>query len=117
VKIKAILDTNVFISGVFWNGPPFEILKALQEQRFRLAISLPILDEYRRVLDELAKKRQMPVLNSSSQSYRAPLGDAAQSRHIFGRMDLRKAQPVQATWLSVETSHRRMCKSEGRLGI
>jgi len=64
VKIKAILDTNVFISGVFWKGPPFEILNAWQEQRFRLAISLPILDEYRRVLDEFAKKRRMPVLNS-----------------------------------------------------
>jgi predicted nucleic acid-binding protein len=64
VKIKAILDTNVPISGVFWKGPPFEILKAWQEQRFRLAISLPILDEYRRVLDEFARERQMPVLNS-----------------------------------------------------
>jgi putative PIN family toxin of toxin-antitoxin system len=64
VKIKAILDTNVLISGVFWKGPPFEILKAWQEQRFRLAISLPILDEYRRVFDEFAKERQMPVLNS-----------------------------------------------------
>lgn len=48
----------------FGKGPPFEILKAWQEQRFRLAISLPILDEYRRVLEEFAKKRQMPVLNS-----------------------------------------------------
>jgi putative PIN family toxin of toxin-antitoxin system len=64
VKIKAILDTNVLISGVFWKGPPFEILKAWQEQRFRLAISLPILEEYRRVLDEFAKERQMLVLNS-----------------------------------------------------
>jgi len=64
VKIKAILDTNVFISGVFWKGPPFEILKAWQEQRFRLAISPPILDEYRRVLDELTKQRAMPVLGS-----------------------------------------------------
>jgi putative PIN family toxin of toxin-antitoxin system len=62
VKIKAILDTNVFISGVFWKGPPFEILKAWQKQRFRLAISPPILDEYRRVLDEMMKKR--PVLTS-----------------------------------------------------
>jgi predicted nucleic acid-binding protein len=61
VKIKAILDTNVLISGVFWKGPPFEILKAWQEQRFRLAISLPILEEYRRVLDEFAKERQMLV--------------------------------------------------------
>ena len=64
MKIKAILDTNVLISGVFWKGPPFEILKAWQEQRFRLAISLPILEEYRRVLDEFAKERQMLVLNS-----------------------------------------------------
>ena len=64
MKIKAILDTNVFISGVFWKGPPFEILKAWQEQRFRLAISPPILDEYRRVLDEMMKKRPLPVLTS-----------------------------------------------------
>jgi len=62
VKIKAILDTNVFISGVFWKGPPSEILKAWQEERFRLAISLPILEEYRRVLDELTKERAIPVL-------------------------------------------------------
>ena len=64
MKIKAILDTNVFISGVFWKGPPFEILNAWQEQRFRLAISPPILDEYRRVLDELTRERAMPVLRS-----------------------------------------------------
>ena len=35
MKIKTILDTNVFISGVFWKGPPFEILKAWQEHEFR----------------------------------------------------------------------------------
>lgn len=64
MKFKAILDTNVFISGVFWKGPPSKILKAWQEGRFRLAMSLPILEEYRRVLDELAKERAMPVLTS-----------------------------------------------------
>ena len=63
MKIKGVLDTNVLISGVFWKGPPFEILKAWQQQRFRLAISPPVLQEYRRVLDELGKQR-MPVLNS-----------------------------------------------------
>ena len=64
MKIKAILDTNVFISGVFWKGAPSEILKAWQEERFRLAISLPILEEYRRVLDELTKERAISVLTS-----------------------------------------------------
>ena len=63
MKIKGVLDTNVLISGVFWKGPPFEILKAWQQQRFRLAISPVVLQEYRRVLDELGKQR-MPVLTS-----------------------------------------------------
>jgi hypothetical protein len=34
VTIKAILDTNVVISGIFWKGVPFEILKAWREHRF-----------------------------------------------------------------------------------
>lgn len=50
MTVKAIVDTNVVISGIFWKGAPFEVLKACQEQRFHLAVSLPILDEYRRVL-------------------------------------------------------------------
>jgi uncharacterized protein len=49
VTIKAILDTNVIVSGIFWKGAPFEILEAWQKRRFLLAVSLPILSEYRRV--------------------------------------------------------------------
>jgi len=45
VTIKAILDTNSIVSGIFWKGAPFEILKAWQKRRFRLVVSLPILDE------------------------------------------------------------------------
>jgi predicted nucleic acid-binding protein len=82
VKIKAILDTNVFISGVFWKGPPFEILKAWQEQRFRLAISLPILDEYRRVLDELTKERAVPVVSSVLKSSSFTRRWSSQSRSL-----------------------------------
>ncbi len=62
MTIKAILDTNVVISGIFWKGTPFEILKAWQGQLFRLAISPPILDEYRRVLEEMTMKRPSLVL-------------------------------------------------------
>jgi putative PIN family toxin of toxin-antitoxin system len=64
VTIKAILHTNVIVSGIFWKGAPFEILKAWQKRRFLLAVSLPILNEYRRVLDEMTKKRPSPVLGS-----------------------------------------------------
>ncbi len=64
MTIKAILDTNVIVSGIFWQGAPFEILKAWQKRCFLLAVSLPILNEYRRVLDEMTKKRPSPVLGS-----------------------------------------------------
>ena len=62
--IKAILDTNVFISVIFWKARPFGSSKAWQEERFRIAISPPILDEYRRVLDEMMKKRPSPAIAS-----------------------------------------------------
>lgn len=64
MRIKAILDTNVVISGMFWKGAPFELLKAWQERRFRLVMSLPILNEYRRVLEEMTKKRPSAVVGS-----------------------------------------------------
>jgi len=64
VTIKAILDTNVIVSVVFWKGAPFEILEAWQKRRFLLAISLPILSEYRRVLVEMTKKRNVVTLGA-----------------------------------------------------
>jgi len=47
--MKTVLDTNVFISGVFFKGPPYQILKAWREGRIRLLISDEIFVEYQRV--------------------------------------------------------------------
>jgi uncharacterized protein len=52
--VKVVLDTNVFISGVFFRGPPFQILQAWQDEKIQMAISPEILDEYRRVGEILA---------------------------------------------------------------
>jgi len=52
--VKIVLDTNVFISGVFFSGPPYQILKAWRNQEFQIVISLEILDEYFRVGEELS---------------------------------------------------------------
>ncbi len=54
--IKLILDTNVFISGVFWSGTPAKILNAWHEKMLKIVSSLEILDEYSRVGDILTKK-------------------------------------------------------------
>ncbi|MCH7860014.1 MAG: putative toxin-antitoxin system toxin component, PIN family [Candidatus Marinimicrobia bacterium] len=52
--MRLVLDTNVFISGVFFSGPPYQVLEAWRDGRFELVISDEILTEYRRVSDTLA---------------------------------------------------------------
>jgi putative PIN family toxin of toxin-antitoxin system len=53
--VKIVLDTNVFVSGVFFSGPPYQILQAWREDKFQLAVSPEILEEYRRVGGILAE--------------------------------------------------------------
>ena len=54
--MKAVIDTNVFVSGIFWKGPPFKILEAWKNRKFTLVLSVEIFEEYRRILDELSLK-------------------------------------------------------------
>jgi len=53
--MRLVLDTNIFISGIFFSGPPYEILNAWRHRKVELVISPDILDEYRRVGERLAK--------------------------------------------------------------
>jgi len=67
LDLKIVMDTNVFVSGVFYSGPPFQILKAWQSGEFELVVSQEILEEYRRVGEILAEERPNidlnPILN------------------------------------------------------
>ncbi len=54
--MKVILDTNVFISGIFFGGPPGKILQDWRDGRFTLVLSPEILQEYQRVAEVLSKK-------------------------------------------------------------
>jgi putative PIN family toxin of toxin-antitoxin system len=67
LDLKVVMDTNVFISGVFFSGPPYQILTAWQSGEFELVVSQEILDEYRRVGKILAEERPKidlnPILN------------------------------------------------------
>jgi uncharacterized protein len=54
--MKIVLDTNVFISGIFFSGPPAQILKAWGDRKIQIILSKEILDEYRRVAYELSSK-------------------------------------------------------------
>ncbi len=47
--MKIVLDTNVFISGIFFSGPPHRILKAWRDGLFQIVLTRKILEEYERV--------------------------------------------------------------------
>ena len=51
--MRIVLDTNVFVSGIFFSGPPYQILKAWRDGKVQPLVSPSILDEYRRIAAEL----------------------------------------------------------------
>ena len=52
--MRAVLDTNVFVSGVFFGGPPGRVLEAWRDGDVETAISREIVEEYVRVGEELS---------------------------------------------------------------
>ncbi|PJB99643.1 MAG: putative toxin-antitoxin system toxin component, PIN family [Candidatus Nealsonbacteria bacterium CG_4_9_14_0_8_um_filter_35_12] len=55
--IKVVLDTNVFISALFWKGAPYEILKKVLEGAILNSISPQILKE---IKEKLLYKFKLP---------------------------------------------------------
>ena len=54
--MKVIIDTNVFISGVFFSGAPYKILEAWRDGKVQFVVSREILQEYQRVLETLGEE-------------------------------------------------------------
>ena len=53
--MRIVLDANVVISGIFWGGPPQQILKRWLEGKLTLVMSAQILAEYQDVLRRMTK--------------------------------------------------------------
>jgi len=51
-----VLDTNVFMSAIFFTGLPYKILEAWHNGRVRLVVSKEILCEYSEVAHRLRKE-------------------------------------------------------------
>ena len=48
--MRLVLDTNIIISALFWNGKPRRVLRDCWHGKHRLLVSFSILDELDRVL-------------------------------------------------------------------
>lgn len=54
--MRIVVDTNVFVSGIYWSGPPYQILTAWRDRKLVLVLSPAITEEYIRVAIELSKR-------------------------------------------------------------
>ena len=54
--MRIVLDTNVFISGVFFRGPPRRVLEGWRDGVVRVVFSREIFEEYQRVGDRLSER-------------------------------------------------------------
>lgn len=50
--MKVVFDTNIFVSGHFWKGPPYRCLLAAEARLVNLVVSEPILSELREKLTD-----------------------------------------------------------------
>lgn len=64
--MRAVLDTNVVMSAIFFGGMPLKIVHAAFSKRVRLVASRAVVSEYREVAERLHE--QFPSVN-----YRRPL--------------------------------------------
>ena len=53
--MKVVLDTNVWLSGVFWKGEAFHLIQNLIDKKMELLISQDILNEIVEVLNREEK--------------------------------------------------------------
>jgi uncharacterized protein len=59
--MNVVVDTNVVISGLFWKGPPSDVLSAWLDRKFTWVVSPDILAEYHRTLRSVESKYLPPA--------------------------------------------------------
>jgi uncharacterized protein len=61
--LKIVVDTNVFISGVYFGGYPYRILTSWNDGALVLVVSKEILGEYLRISEILAVQHPASISN------------------------------------------------------
>lgn len=59
-KTRAVLDTNIVVSGIFWKGDARKCFTALAQRKFTLCASPQIFEEYREAVFALKQEKSFP---------------------------------------------------------
>jgi uncharacterized protein len=54
--VRVVLDTNVFVSGAFFGGPPGGVLEGWRDRELEVVISREIIEEHVRVGEKLLQQ-------------------------------------------------------------
>lgn len=66
--MRACLDTNVLISGIFWKGVPGRVLDSWVGGEFDVVASNAVMTEYQRVLREMGTKIDQTLVDEWSRT-------------------------------------------------
>ena len=71
--IKVTLDTNVLISGTFWEGEAYQIMQLIEQKKIQCFLSEEILEEYSKVMhsNEIIEKVEEKHLVIKSTIFKA----------------------------------------------
>ena len=54
--MRAVLDTNVVMSAIFFGGVPFDVLDAWHNGEYELVVSEAVMSEYREIAERMKAK-------------------------------------------------------------
>ena len=54
--MRAVLDTNVVMSAIFFGGVPFDVLNAWHNGEYELIVSEAVMSEYREIAERMMAK-------------------------------------------------------------
>ena len=61
--MKVVLDTNIFISGIFWTGVSNKILRLWKKNIFQLVTSKEIIEEFIKVMKDFKIRLSKDIIN------------------------------------------------------
>ena len=85
--IRAVIDANVVISGLFWRGLPREVFQAAAQGRYVTLTTEPLLDELRNTLSKQKFVPYLTTLTISIDAVRDPKDRAVLACAVGGKAD------------------------------
>lgn len=78
--IRIVLDTNVIISGFLWEGKPYQLLDLIDSGKIELVLSIEILEEIERVLEN---EKLAPIIDNAGLSVKMLMNKVCSMAHII----------------------------------